>query len=216
VKNKLIVLSNGDWLAPGSVETELYWDAFVDRSSDHGRTWQRAEISFEHRRPQGQGDAGIWTGLAANALWETSLDRVFRWDGVIQPTLWESAPGQVHMLLRSTRGRVFRSDSADGGLTWSAAYPTDLPNNNSGLDLDRLGDGTLVLAFNPVEGNWGRRHPISLAASVDNGATWTPLQDLETEEGEFSYPAVVAAGGELHVTYTWNRKNIVHHRFTVA
>jgi predicted neuraminidase len=216
VKNKLIVLSNGDWLAPASVETELYWDAFVDRSGDHGRTWQRADIPFQHRPAEGHGAAGIWTGLAANALWETSLDRVFRWDGVIQPTLWESAPGQVHMLLRSTRGRVFRSDSADGGLTWCAAYATDLPNNNSGLDLDRLGDGTLVLAFNPVEGNWGRRYPISLAASADNGATWTPLQDLETEEGEFSYPAVLAAGSELHVTYTWNRKNSVHHRFTVT
>ena len=170
-------------------------------------------MPFAHQRNPGAGGASVWTGLAANALWETSLDRVFRWDGVIQPTLWESAPGQVHMLLRSTRGRVFRSDSADGGRSWCAAYPTALPNNNSGLDLARLPGGRLVLAFNPVEGNWGRRYPISLAWSDDNGQTWDVLCDLETEDGEFSYPAVLAAEGELHVTYTWNRTNIVHHRF---
>jgi len=215
VKNKLIVLASGEWLAPGSVETEQYWDAFVDRSADSGATWQRADVPIEHLQAVGSGGAGVWQGLGENALWETNLDRVFRWDGVIQPTLWESAPGQVHMLLRSTRGRVYRSDSADAGHTWSPATATALPNNNSGLDLARLADGGLVLACNPVEGNWGRRSPISLATSADNGLTWTPPLDLETGEGEFSYPAIIAVGGQVHVTYTWNRKNFVYCRFKI-
>jgi predicted neuraminidase len=216
VKNKLIVLASGDWLAPGSVETNRTWDAFVDRSADRGATWRRSDVPIVHTEGGGSGAGGVWQGLRDAALWETDLDRVFRWDGVIQPSLWESAPGHVHMLLRSTRGRIYRSDSADAGLTWCAAYATALPNNNSGLDLARLADGRLVLACNPIEGNWGRRSPLSLLGSADNGESWEKLLDLEDADGEFSYPAVIAGEGGVRVTYTWNRRTIVHCRFSVA
>jgi predicted neuraminidase len=111
--------------------------------------------------------------LSENALWETDLERVFRWNGVIQPTLWESVPGYVHMLPTSTRGRVYRSHSHDGGSSWCAAYATSLPHNNSGPDLAHLGGGHFVLAHNPGE-------------------------------GERSNPAIIAAGGYLHVAYTCN------------
>jgi predicted neuraminidase len=216
VRNKLLVLSDGAWLAGGSIETPLLWDAFVDRSDDGGATWRRADIPFAHRAAARCDAAGTWHGLRENTLWESDPDRVFQWDGVIQPALWEFPRGQVHMLLRSTRGRVFRSDSSDSGTTWCAAYPTSLPNNNSGLDLAHLGAGRLVLAYNPVEGNWGSRTPLSLAASNDNGATWSQLLDLETGNGEFSYPAIIVAGNCLHLAYTWNRKTIVYHRLRPA
>jgi predicted neuraminidase len=212
VKNKLLVLSTGVWLAGASIETEKFWDAFVDCSTDGGATWQPVDIPFEHREDAARGSAGVWQGLNENALWESDLDQVFRWDGVIQPTLWESAPGRVHMLLRSTRGRVYRSDSRDGGASWCAAYATSLPNNNSGLDLVNLGGGRLVLAYNPIEGNWSSRTPLSLAGSPDNGDTWSHVLDLESGEGEFSYPAIIEAGDRLHVTYTWNRKNIIYQK----
>lgn len=87
-------------------------------------------------------------------LWECCLENLLRWDGVIQPTLWESSPGHIHMLLRSTRGAIFRSDSIDYGATWSVARATSLPNNNSGIDLVSMQDGTLILALNLVNGNW--------------------------------------------------------------
>lgn len=217
VKNKLVVLANGDWLAPASIETTRLWDAFVDRSTDHGRTWTRADIPLDHQPPTTPENPtnALWPGLAANALWETSLDTVLQWDGIIQPTLWESSPGHVHLLARSTRGHAYRSDSSDAGHTWSAAYPTSLPNNNSGLDLTRLPGGQLVLAYNPVEGNWGRRTPISLAASNDDGATWTRILDMESRDGEFSYPAIIANEGRLHVTYTADRRNIIHRTYRI-
>jgi predicted neuraminidase len=215
VKNKLIVLADGSWLAPGSVESQTLWDAFTDRSDDGGRSWARADVPLEHRPAAGQ-DGPVWQGLSRNALWETDLARVFQWDGVIQPSLWESAPGHVHMLLRSTRGAVYRADSRDGGRSWGEAYATDLPNNNSGLDVVRLPDGRLVLAHNPVAGNWGRRTPLSLSVSADGGESWSLLADLESGEGEFSYPAVILAGTALHVTYTSDRTNIIHHCFDVV
>ena len=216
VRNKLITLSNSEWLAPGSVESATRWDAFVDYSGNQGRTWTKIDVPLDHETRPPATRTEIWQGLANDALWENDLDRVFKWDGVIQPTLWESAPGEVHMLLRSTRGHIYRSDSRDFGRSWCLAYATAMPNNNSGIDVVRLDNGTLALAYNPIAGNWGRRHPISLTFSVDNGVSWKNQFDLETDEGEFSYPAVIAEGAVLHLTYTWNRKNIVYRRIALA
>lgn len=51
VKNKLLVMSNGERLAPGSVEDDRYWDAFVDLSDDRGTSWNRVDIPIEHVQP---------------------------------------------------------------------------------------------------------------------------------------------------------------------
>lgn len=210
VKNKLLVTSDGCWLAPGSTEDDRHWDAFVDRSEDGGQHWQMVQVPIKHQQQASHDDSQLWQGLQADALWENDLERVFQWDGVIQPSLWESAAGHIHMLMRSTRGRVYRSDSTDNGKSWCAAYATCLPNNNSGIDLVRATQGVLVLAYNPIEGNWGRRFPISLCLSFDNGEHWSTPLDVESGEGEFSYPAIIFEGDTLHLTYTWNRKNIVY------
>lgn len=185
VRNKPIVLSNGDWIAPASNELNKVWNAFVDRSEDKGKTWVEAEfIKLERDSSFGE--------------------------GVIQPALWESAPGKVHMLLRSSAGVICRSDSEDYGKTWSPVYKTDMPNPNSGIDVTRLEDNTLVLIFNPDDENWGSRSPISLAVSKDNGQTWDPTIELDggDVEDEFSYPSVISWGDTVAVTYTWNRERI--------
>lgn len=182
VKNKPILLSDGAWLAPASTEAGA-WRCFVDRSEDGGKTWSRS-ADF---------DAGTVEPPRK---------------GIIQPTLWESAPGKVHALMRSDGGRVVRADSEDGGRTWKPAYETSLPNNNSGIDVMRLRNGRLLLAYNPVSENWGLRTPLDLAISKDNGTTWKTLAHLEDEEGEYSYPAIVETSEGVAVSYTWRRERI--------
>ena len=67
---------------------------------------------------------------------------------------------------------VMRSDSHDGGKTWSPARKTRLPNNNSGLDVAYLPDsGVLVLAYNHVM-NTDSRSPMRLAISEARGKGW--------------------------------------------
>ena len=109
------------------------------------------------------------------------------------------------MLVRTTCGRVGRSDSTDGGRSWSPLYPTDLTSNNSGLDLARLQDGVLALVCNPVAKG---RTPISILLSSDNGQSWPRRLDLETEAGEYSYPAIVPTAVGMAITYTWKRERI--------
>lgn len=200
VRNKPIRLSNGWIIAGGSTEAGI-WQAFADISKDEGATWQRtAPIAIA-----GLTYSGEKTAESSIAVSQQS----FYGRGVIQPSLWESAPGQVHMLLRSSEGYIYRSDSQDYGLTWTDAYSIGEPNNNSGLDLVRCSnDGCLYLVCNPVAANWGLRSPLSLLKSRDNGATWQRVLDLETQPGEFSYPAIIETGDGLCITYTWNRQNI--------
>ena len=124
---------------------------------------------------------------------------------VIQPSLWEDARG-VHMLVRSKNKKIFRSDSTDFGKTWCTLYPTALPNNNSGLDLVKVAENRIILCCNPVtEG----RTPLSLFESIDSGDTFVRLFDLETEPGEYSYPAVITDGKYLYGCYTWRREKMV-------
>lgn len=176
-----IILADGTWLAGASDELTpnadgYRWWPFIDRSRDDGQTWTAHPIRLEEGSPAGK--------------------------GCIQPTLWESSPGRVHCLMRSTLGAVYRADSGDGGLTWSRAYRTALPNNNSGIVVARLQDGTLALVWNPVtEG----RTPLRLSLSYDNGLTWIRHRELATGAGEFSYPALIPWAGGLCATWTDRR-----------
>jgi predicted neuraminidase len=185
VRNKPIILSDGTWLAPSSNEKEGVWNAFVDRSEDQGKTWR------------------------ASSFFSVNRDSIEE-EGVIQPALWQTSAGNVHALLRSSTGFICRSDSEDYGNTWSPVYKTKLPNPNSGIDLTKLADGTLVLAYNPDTKNWGERNPISLAISNDNGDTWPTTLDIEVgvKGDEFSYPSIIHFGDSIALTYTWKRKNI--------
>ena len=193
VRNKIIRLSNGTLAAPASNENGQ-WRSFIDLSPD-GEHW--------HATP--------WLSLFPD-------EEQYHRRGVIQPTLWESTPGCVHALLRSSEGCIYRADSTDFGETWCAPYPTGLPNNNSGIDLAQLPDGRLALAYNPAGENWGPRNHIALAVSADNGETWQPVLDLENEPGqhEFSYPCVIAVGNVLHISYTYDRLNIVYTQIDMA
>lgn len=198
VRSKPILLSNGRLLAPNSDETPTRWLPRVDVSDDGGASFQIA--AFVPINTEDPGRANYMAGK-----------------GAIQPTLWESSPGQVHMLLRTTCGFIFRSDSNDYGQTWCEAYDTHLPNNNSGIEIARDG-AVLYLVMNPVSGNWASRNPLVIKRSLDNGQTFDHFLTLEAGpvdpvlqiDAEYSYPSAVVADRRLHVAYTFNRRQIAY------
>ena len=188
VRCKVITLSDGSMLAGASTE-EGIWRAYADASHDGGATWELSgEITIDvtYNGENTAEDSDIQVSVQS-----------FYGRGVIQPTLWESGAGNVHMLLRSTEEQIYRADSEDFGKTWSKAYATGLPNNNSGIDVARCEDGTLVLCSNPVAKNWGPRTPITLQISKDNGLTWKKAVVLEDIPGEYSYPCVICQKDKL-------------------
>jgi predicted neuraminidase len=206
-KNKPIALSNGDTLCGASSESWRAWACWVEVWSE-GRPSRHGPIVAPGFTGRGQGSDDV-----ISATWDASTRQLLlpqAHAGVIQPTLWEYAPGRVKMLMRSTRrvGCVCSAESNDYGRTWSPARRTEVPNPNSGLDAVRLADRRIVLACNPAtEG----RTPLSLLVSEDNGETWPWRRDVETAPGEYSYPSVIqAADGRVHVVYTHRRVQIRH------
>lgn len=177
VKNKPLRHSSGILLAPASTERGS-WRAFIDRFD--GEKWEKSPIPVVER--------------------EKRLH-------MIQPTLWESEDGSVHALMRSQNGQIYRSDSHDAGCSWSTAYATSLPNNNSGIDCVKTDFGTIALVCNPVQRG---RTPLSLLLSHDGGETFEKALDLETVPGEYSYPAIVSKDRKLFITYTYDRRSIAY------
>jgi len=181
IKNKPIQRADGTILAGTSVESYKAWACWLERSGDDGKTWRRFGPISVPDHPY----------------------------GIIQPTLFETGDKRIVALCRSRGlGFICQAESKDGGETWSAAKPTELPNPNSGIDLIQTGKGDLFLVYNHTKQG---RSPLNLARSEDEGKSWTRVVTLEEEPGEFSYPAIIQArDGQLHITYTWNRRHIKH------
>lgn len=166
--------------------------------------------------------AGIrWTGAFDTAAIATSTDSGATWTVTDVP----DSPGAVHMTpvalgadrmaafyRRRQSDFVHRSESRDGGRSWSAPAPTDVPNNNSSIGAAILG-GLVAMVCNPVSAAqsqsrraslydeleqddtrpeaqegcqpiWGvERAPLSLCLSADDGRSFPLRYVVEDSEG---------------------------------
>jgi predicted neuraminidase len=184
VKNKPVMLKNGVLLCPSSTE-EGGWKVQMEMTSDLGKTWTKSPVK--------------------------SGEKKF---SAIQPTVLFHPGNNLQILCRTREGYIAESWSADNGISWSDLEATTLPNPNSGIDAITLKNNTQLLVYNPVttkaNGGTGGRTPLSVAGSTD-GKSWKDIVTLESEPGEYSYPAVIQTNdGLIHITYTWNRKKIKH------
>ena len=206
------------------------WWGVLCSSADNGVSW-----SSVRRLPEGQagpiknkpvllkdgrllcGSSSEDQGWRVHMEWTTDVGATWKRTGVlndgkefgaIQPTILSHKDGSLQILCRSKGlGKIVQATSTDGGRNWSPLTPTSLPNPNSGIDAVTLADGRHVLIYNHTLRG---RSPMNLAVS-DDGKTWSMVKALETDPGEYSYPAIIqAADGTLHVTYTWKRQKVKH------
>lgn len=126
----------------------------------------------------------------------------------LQPAMVAVTEAQAFTYLRNAgkERKVLMQETLDGGLSWSAPRAINLPNPDAAIAVDRLPDGRLLMAYNPLT---EKRFRLALATSVD-GVLWVPLQDVESDQpaAEFSYPSLQVNGDQIDLAYTWNRQQI--------
>lgn len=185
VKNKPIQLANGDILCGSSTE-HAGWRVHFERTPDLGKTWTMVGPIHDGKK------------IAA-----------------IQPSILKRSDGRLQAIGRTRQNKLFTTESADNGATWSEMTLLDLPNPNSGTDAVTLADGRHLLVYNHSGGRasqWDYGRSFLNVAVSEDGKQWQAALVLEKHDsGEYSYPAVIqTSDGLVHATYTWQRKRIRH------
>jgi predicted neuraminidase len=108
-------------------------------------------------------------------------------------------------------GFIVKTESHDGGLTWSAGQDTTFPNPNAAVDLIRLKNGHLVMIYN--DNNQGERNPLTMRVSTDGGKTWPAARNIVNDpKNEAGYPYIIqTADGQIHGVFTSDRRSVVNH-----
>jgi predicted neuraminidase len=183
IKNKPVRLADGTIISPSSTETP-----------ETPSTWR---VHFERSRDGG----ATWSVSRPPAsAGGTPID-------AIQPSILTHADGRLQAVGRTRAGRVFETWSADRGDTWTPMTLTELPNPSAGTDAVTLKDGRHLIVYNHTPKG---RTPLNVAVTRD-GRTWEIAHVLESEPGEYSYPAIIqTSDGLVHITYTWRRQRIKH------
>jgi len=205
------------------------WWGMVRTSDDGGQTWSDARrladgiLGPVKNKPVQLADGAI---LAASSTehdgwrvhFERSGDGGRTWQqigpvndgqefGAIQPSILFLGGTRLMAMGRTRQGKVFQIASEDLGRTWGAMTASPLPNPNSGTDATTLADGRHLIVYNHTPKG---RSPLNVAVSQD-AQRWQAALVLESEPGEYSYPAVIqTADGLVHITYTWKRQRVKH------
>jgi hypothetical protein len=142
--------------------------ALCSLSDDDGAAWRMSKTALE-----GPGNAGLQ-----------------------EPLVVELKDGRLLMLCRTDQGSQYRSFSADGGETWSAAEPSSLRSPLSPASVARIPQtGHLLAVWNDHssvdEARRGKRTPFTVAVSKDEGETWGNRKTLDDDpDGWFCYTAI--------------------------
>jgi len=153
---------------------------------------------------------GVLTSDDGGDTWQsprTWVDLPLR--GVMEPHVEELRDGRVLMVMRTQLGSPFKTYSSDDGETWSKPQTTGLACPESCPELTRLPKtGDLLLVWNngvydPARNHYGKRTPLTVAVSRDDGSTWSCIKNIEDQpNGCYSNPAcMITTSGKAILTY---------------
>lgn len=109
----------------------------------------------------------------------------------------------------STNRYIVRSESHDGGRTWSDGRDSQFPNPNAAVSFIRLRNGHLLLVYNH---SMSERSPLTAAVSTDNDKTYPHRRNIAEGRNTFAYPmAIQTRDGKIHVVYTTNERTAIMH-----
>ena len=107
-------------------------------------------------------------------------------------------------------GWTVRSESQDGGKTWSEGVDSEFRNPNSAIDFLKLKERNLLLIFND---SMSSRTPLVAALSKDNDKSWPFQRNIAAEPKQsYAHPsAVQTPDGNIYVVYTSDSRTVIHH-----
>jgi sialidase-1 len=118
-----------------------------------------------------------------------------------EPGLIPLKDNQLMMVIRTDAGVQYAAYSKDQGQTWSPSQPTTIVSPVSPATIARIpATGDLLMVWNNndnKEGNpiKGRRTPLNIAVSKDEGKTWQHVKNLEADpDGWYCYTAIHFVG----------------------
>ena len=158
-------------------------------SDNNGKTWRRSKDSFKGYAPGGK--------------------RIT----VQEPGVVELKDGRLMMYIRTNAGSQYICYSQDGGETWSKAQPSNLASPLSPASIKSIPwTGHLLCVWNDHSGVHsypaGRRTPLCLAISKDEGKTWDKSRIIEgNPDGWYCYTSITFVKERLLLAYcAGNRK----------
>jgi sialidase-1 len=186
--DRVVRLSSGRFLAPVAwtedVHTVNHFTCRVWLSDDSGHTWR----------------AGAGT-----------VDYAQR--GAMEPECIELKDGRVLMIFRTQLGHIGAAYSEDGGDTWSEPASWGVRAPEAPATLRRIpSTGDLLLIWNDTfvegAGHGGKRSPLTVALSQDEGKTWIHKKNLEESPadetkfmGGYSYISATFFRGRVLLSY---------------
>jgi predicted neuraminidase len=203
-RNRMVILSNGDWLFPmyySRREGEGVYgndSTAMQISADGGQTWTEYPVPGSRGR--------------------------------VHATVVELSEGRLVSFFRSrSADRIYVSYSNDFGRTWTEPERTELPNNNASIQAVKLAGGNIALAFNNISLNddpaktlWPlERYPLTIALSEDEGRSWPYMRHIDTGDGFYgqenkkynrclAYPSILQTrDGRIHVSYSFRGRQCI-------
>ena len=192
VRGQPIALNNGDYLLPMYHET----------GEDQEKTASSTCSYFMRYNPKTK----VWT----------ETNRIKSPMGNLQPQVVQLTDKYLVAYIRrggdylpTNHGYMLRSESRDGGYTWSDAVETKFPNPNAAVDFIKLRNNHLLLVYN---NNMNDRTPLTVAVSTDGDKTYPYRRDIAGGDNTFAYPyAIQSRDGKIHIIYTTNNRTTIMH-----
>ena len=188
--DRVVQLESGRLLLPTSLHHDPpakqftgYGRIMVYLSDDAGRTWRRSKTVCTGERP--------------------GEERIL----LQEPGIIELDGGRLMMFCRTDLGCQYVSRSTDGGDTWSPFEPSEIISPRSPASIERIPKtGDLLMVWNNHQNvrpeYAGKRSPLSVAISRDEGGTWEHVKTLEDDPGgHYCYTAIEFVGDHVLLAY---------------